>query len=281
MLGETYQHVEYLPWGETFLEERNTQTDKNTYLYTGKELDQLTGLYYYEQRYFDPKRSIFLSVDQLEEKYPSISSYAYVANNPIKYIDPDGNEVTNPNSLVVNNSRLINKVADLNQLIVQRTGLSSSSFTIRVSGGDRYVKDGKIYSLTHKTEIENSASQSRHLIEEGARAIDLKIDNSGDGLVTNALLMELATEVGFTFTREYKTGHVHLQLSESYSMGGLTENDRNIPSYSDLNVTTIEREKDEKFLNTTTQWLKDADAGRISYQEFYERVSKYQDDLNK
>ena len=115
VLGEAYQHVEYLPWGETFLEERNTQTDRNTYLYTGKELDIMTGLYYYEQRYFDPKRSIFLSVDQLEEKYPSISSYAYVANNPIKYIDPDGNEVTNPNSLVVNNSRLINKVADLNK----------------------------------------------------------------------------------------------------------------------------------------------------------------------
>jgi len=29
-------------------------------------------------------------VNPLAEKYPAISSYAYVANNPIKYIDPDG-----------------------------------------------------------------------------------------------------------------------------------------------------------------------------------------------
>jgi hypothetical protein len=59
VLGEVYQHVEYLPWGETFLEERNTQTDRNPYLYTGKELDVLTGLYYYEQRYYDGSKSTF------------------------------------------------------------------------------------------------------------------------------------------------------------------------------------------------------------------------------
>ncbi|NGZ90394.1 hypothetical protein [Psychroflexus maritimus] len=29
-------------------------------------------------------------MDPLAEKYPSISSYAYVANNPLRYIDPDG-----------------------------------------------------------------------------------------------------------------------------------------------------------------------------------------------
>jgi len=40
-----------------------------------------------------PRQSIWLSVDPLSDKYPSLSPYNYCANNPIKYVDPDGREV--------------------------------------------------------------------------------------------------------------------------------------------------------------------------------------------
>ncbi|CAI9430306.1 RHS repeat-associated core domain-containing protein [Candidatus Ornithobacterium hominis] len=60
------------------------------YLFNGKELDTETGLYYYGARYYDPRISIWISVDPLAEKYPDISPYTYVANNPINAIDPDG-----------------------------------------------------------------------------------------------------------------------------------------------------------------------------------------------
>ncbi len=54
------------------------------------ELDQETGLYYYGARYYDPETSIWLSVDPLVEKYPGINPYVYTADNPVKFIDPDG-----------------------------------------------------------------------------------------------------------------------------------------------------------------------------------------------
>ena len=38
------------------------------------------------------------SMDPLAEKYYSISPYAYCANNPVKYIDPDGRDVYHINS---------------------------------------------------------------------------------------------------------------------------------------------------------------------------------------
>ncbi len=90
--GEVYQHLEYFAYGETFVEE-HSNTNRTPYLFNGKELDDETGLYYYGARYYDPRTSIWQSVDQMAEKFPGLSPYNYGLNNPIKFIDPDGNEV--------------------------------------------------------------------------------------------------------------------------------------------------------------------------------------------
>ncbi len=45
---------------------------------------------YFGARYYASDLSIWMSVDPLASKYPSLSPYAYVANNPIMLIDPDG-----------------------------------------------------------------------------------------------------------------------------------------------------------------------------------------------
>ncbi len=87
--GEVRQHIEYMPFGETFVDE-HTSDGEQPYLYTSKELDRVTGLYYYIHRYYDPMASIWLSVDPLAEMYPGWSPYNYTLNNPINYVDPDG-----------------------------------------------------------------------------------------------------------------------------------------------------------------------------------------------
>ncbi len=92
LYGEVAQHVEYIPFGEVFIEERNN-TWNTPYLFNGKELDEETGLYYYGARYYNPRVSQWLSVDPLALKYPNISPYVYVANNPINAIDPDGRDI--------------------------------------------------------------------------------------------------------------------------------------------------------------------------------------------
>ena len=89
--GEVAQHIEYVPFGEVFIEERNN-TWNTPYLFNAKELDEETGLYYYGARYMDPKISMWLGVDQLAEKYPNVSVYCYTEDNPIRFIDPDGNK---------------------------------------------------------------------------------------------------------------------------------------------------------------------------------------------
>ncbi|MFV0506885.1 MAG: RHS repeat-associated core domain-containing protein, partial [Bacteroidales bacterium] len=90
--GEVVQHIEYVPFGEVFLEERNN-TWNTPYLFNGKELDEETGLYYYGARYYNPRASQFLSTDRFAEKYPYASPYQYCLNNPINAIDVNGDSV--------------------------------------------------------------------------------------------------------------------------------------------------------------------------------------------
>jgi RHS repeat-associated protein len=62
--------------------------------FTGKERDEETGYGYFGARYMDHElMTMWLSVDPMADKYPSISPYAYCAWNPVRLVDPDGREV--------------------------------------------------------------------------------------------------------------------------------------------------------------------------------------------
>ena len=87
--GEVVQHIEYVPFGEVFIEERNNIWN-TPYLFNAKEFDEETGLYYYGARYYDPRLSLWISTDAMEEKYPRFSSYNFCENNPITILDIEG-----------------------------------------------------------------------------------------------------------------------------------------------------------------------------------------------
>ena len=91
--GEVVQHVEYLPTGDVFIEEKNPANNYATsYKFNGKELDEETGLYYYGARYLHPKYAMWLSTDPMEGKYPQITSYCFTCDNPLKFVDFDGSD---------------------------------------------------------------------------------------------------------------------------------------------------------------------------------------------
>ena len=61
----------------------------NPFTYTGREWDKETGLYYYRARYYDAKVGRFISKDPIGLA-GGINQFAYVYNNPINLIDPEG-----------------------------------------------------------------------------------------------------------------------------------------------------------------------------------------------
>ncbi len=90
----------YYPFGGVFANTNNVQP----YKYNGKEFDSKKGLNWYDYgarpRHYDAALGRFMTIDQTAEKYPEVSPYTYVDNNPIKFIDPDGKEkviVLDPN----------------------------------------------------------------------------------------------------------------------------------------------------------------------------------------
>ena len=114
--GRQYEHIEYTSYGELWIEEVAAGLDKLPFRFTGKELDEETGLYYYGARYLDPKYSRWLSGDPAlgeyipqapvndeakkhNENLPGMGGvyntvnlhvYHYAGNNPVKYTDPNG-----------------------------------------------------------------------------------------------------------------------------------------------------------------------------------------------
>ena len=101
--GEPYERVEYLPFGEVWIEDVDAATRYIPFRFTSKELDRETGLYYYGARYYEPKVSRWMSADPAgfalinpnQGGYSVIEAsnwYSYVSNNPVKYVDPTGEE---------------------------------------------------------------------------------------------------------------------------------------------------------------------------------------------
>lgn len=79
--GIKSNRLAYMPYGELAYIE-NFEGDIKRY-FTGQEMD-LSGLYYYGARYYDPELGRFITLD------PMGDDYCYCYNNPVMYVDPSG-----------------------------------------------------------------------------------------------------------------------------------------------------------------------------------------------
>ncbi|WP_437875553.1 RHS repeat domain-containing protein [Sorangium sp. So ce513] len=97
------QRDEYFPSGELWIDASDSRYElRRAYVFTGKELDQATGLYYFGARYYDPRMSVWLSPDPILDEYMrggpgagvfnpgNLGLYSYTLNNPVNLVDPDG-----------------------------------------------------------------------------------------------------------------------------------------------------------------------------------------------
>ncbi len=82
--------------------EEHSNTQRTPYLFTSKELDEETGLYYFGARYYEPRTSVWQSPDPILDSYMmgkgsregvytprNLNLYGYSHQRPIVMFDPD------------------------------------------------------------------------------------------------------------------------------------------------------------------------------------------------
>ncbi|OGY75451.1 MAG: hypothetical protein A2550_03625 [Candidatus Jacksonbacteria bacterium RIFOXYD2_FULL_43_21] len=99
--GTVVQKLDYYPFGSERVNEK-VGAFQTHFTFTDQEKDDESGLMYYGARYYDPVIGRFTSVDpvvadtgrkefvQALANPQLLNGYSYVGNNPLKYVDPNG-----------------------------------------------------------------------------------------------------------------------------------------------------------------------------------------------
>ncbi|NVJ64410.1 MAG: RHS repeat-associated core domain-containing protein [Flavobacteriaceae bacterium] len=147
--GRVMQEDHYYPFGLSIgtLSSTAPLSKPNQFKYNGKELDGEFDIdwYSYGARNYDPQIARWFNVDPLAEKYLEYSTYGYVVNNPIIFIDPDGREI------IVGNSRS-KTISNLAQIVATSEGRR------RV---DRLIRSSNTYHTRSVYWTRNSAYDGR------------------------------------------------------------------------------------------------------------------------
>ncbi|MBE6284241.1 MAG: RHS repeat-associated core domain-containing protein, partial [Mediterranea massiliensis] len=226
--GTVQETNHYYPFGGLF----STSTNVQPYKYNGKELDTKKGLnlYDYGARHYDAALGRWHVVDPLAEKYGALSPYGYCFNNPIKFVDKEG-EVPFIVPFLVKG--LIGAAIDATTQ-VSISMLSGNSFTAAVgsidmvSVGKSFVTSavpmGKVAKLGFEVadaavdikangKIENVVTETKDISHAffdfaASKASDIIADGFTNGL-SRAISDDLGAKSAATMTKETKESLKH------------------------------------------------------------------------
>jgi RHS repeat-associated protein len=147
--GAMLQCMDYLPFGEEIARTDCGAVGRGpSRKFTGKERDTETGLDYFLARYYSGAQARFTSPDKLNLTddrllVPStLNKYAYAANNPLRFLDPDGRDVVAlfepPHGVRPGHFALFAHNPDTNQAAFMSFGPTDQSFSgqlLTLSGG--------------------------------------------------------------------------------------------------------------------------------------------------
>ena len=149
--GSKLAELRYYPWGGVRYSYGTTPTD---YRFTGQQEVASIGLYFYNARFYDASLGRFISPDSIIPNPGdpvSFDRFAYVRNNPLKYIDPSGhNPKCGPDGVWCNNENTDDYI--YNKMISPGTEPNKS-------GLSRELTESEIQALVMLIAIESSSGE--------------------------------------------------------------------------------------------------------------------------
>ncbi|MCQ2242680.1 MAG: RHS repeat-associated core domain-containing protein [Bacteroidaceae bacterium] len=145
--GTVDQVNNYYPYGGLMANSTGWNTQR--YKYNGKELDRMHGLdwYDYGARWQDAAiGGRWHAMDPLCEKYYNISPYVYCADNPVRFIDPDGMKLMRPKG--GENFKTIGLLSIIGGTLMMAGG---AVYSVVTEGGGFVVGGGQLISTGYVT----------------------------------------------------------------------------------------------------------------------------------
>ena len=277
--GRQYEHIEYTPYGELWtyksktamlflttynnflakqpaglIEEVAAGLDKLPFRFTGKELDEETGLYYYGARYLDPKYSRWLSGDPAlndyipkapiddeakkhNENLPGMGGiyntvnlhvYHYAGNNPVKYVDPDGDKILDVSTTLFQEDGGAEPLGKSN-LTISGYGCVLTAYT-RIGNAIGISEDITLLSANRTAKNNIFVGENKNLLDRwnsGPKLVNRIGEGSGNMLKFDKSLTDLTLNEYGAALEEYKnsfdTYAVTIRLSSGHTVNMNTD----------------------------------------------------------
>ena len=209
--GNIVSAQDYYPFGGIY-RAVNTADANDKYKFTEKERDKETDYDYFGARYYDSDLSRWLSVDPLADKYAGWSPYNYAMNNPLRFIDPDGEEIKISGNLQMAQRDILELAGKNNAKYVQfganGTINLTKDFQVINGGGSELLqqivnsKDLYEYSVSNTATVFSSS---------GILVPEINLDLPGDNGIESAVKDGMQNPD--KLTNQPLTGDVQLTIS--------------------------------------------------------------------